>query len=117
MSELTNREIFLKFSRSGILAFLAALILIPASARSQDQVQPITIHAKKYAFEPAEITLKKGETVKLILISDDVAHGLEVKGLKLKSDMPKGKAVEVSVTPDTVRRLSRNVFEALRHGA
>ena len=38
--------------------------------------------------------------MRLILISDDVDHGLAVKDLGIRADMPKGKRVEVTVTPD-----------------
>jgi cytochrome c oxidase subunit 2 len=50
-------------------------------------------------FLPSEITLKKGETAKLILISDDVLHGLAVKGLGIRVNMPAGQRTEVLVTP------------------
>ena len=84
-------------------AFVAALIVastVNMPAVYAEKVHTVTVHAKKYAFVPAEITLHKGETVKLKLISDDVAHGLAVKGLNIRADMPKGKPVEVVVTPE-----------------
>ena len=67
---------------------------------AQQPVQTITIHAKKYEFVPAEITIKKGETVKLELTSDDVRHSLEVKALGINGDMQKGKMTDVMVTPE-----------------
>lgn len=67
---------------------------------TQQPVKTITIHAKKYEFMPAEITLKKGETVKLELTSDDVRHSLEVKALGINGDMQKGKITDVTVTPE-----------------
>ena len=65
-----------------------------------DDAKPaITIHAKKYAFIPAEITLKKDQTVTLLLVSDDVSHGLAVSGLGIRSDMLKGIPTAVTLTP------------------
>ncbi len=69
----------------------------PAAAASA--VPVITIHAKKYEFIPAEITLKKDQTVKLELTSDDVEHSLEIPALGINSVMKKGVVTEVEVTP------------------
>ncbi len=70
----------------------------PSSATSTP-AQTITIHAKKYEFIPAEITLKKDQTVKLELTSDDVAHSLDIPALGVNSVMKKGKLTDVDVTP------------------
>lgn len=71
----------------------------PQSAMAQDSNKKIEIHAKRFTFEPAEITLKKGETVTLALTSDDVPHSLVVNDLGIKSSIVKGKITEVTVTP------------------
>lgn len=64
--------------------------------------QRIEITAKKYSFDPASITLKKGVPVVLVLSSKDVTHGLEIKELGVNAKIPKGQTVEVAVTPDHV---------------
>jgi cytochrome c oxidase subunit 2 len=89
-----------KIYRAFAAAFLAFALAVPAGYAQK--VHTITVHARRYAFAPAEITLHQGETVKLKLISDDVAHGLAVKDLGIRADMPKGKPVEVLVTPEQV---------------
>ncbi len=61
----------------------------------------VEVHAKQFKFVPSEITLKKGETVKLVLISDDVPHGLAVAGLPIHADMVKGQPSTLIVTPET----------------
>lgn len=66
---------------------------------AQDSARTIEIHAKRFSFNPAEITLKKGETVTLVLTSDDVPHSLVIDGLNVKGDMIKGQMTKVSVTP------------------
>ena len=89
--------------RIPLFLVLLPMLLCPGIAPMlhAQEVKTITIHAKKYQFMPSEITVKKGQTVKLILISDDVAHGLAVKGLGIRADIPKGKKpVEVTVTPE-----------------
>jgi cytochrome c oxidase subunit II len=62
------------------------------------QSAAVIVHVKRFAFVPSQITLKKGQTTKLVLISDDVRHGLAVKGLGLRVDIPAGQRTEVSVT-------------------
>jgi cytochrome c oxidase subunit 2 len=82
------------------LALLTAL-LAPHSASAQSAPRSIEIHAKRFAFQPAEITLKKGETVTLALTSDDVAHSLLIEGLHVNAAITKGHTSEVTITPTT----------------
>jgi cytochrome c oxidase subunit II len=62
----------------------------------------IDVHAHRYAFVPAEITVKKGETVTLVLTSDDVAHSLLIKALGVNQAITKGHSAEVTFTPTAV---------------
>jgi cytochrome c oxidase subunit 2 len=86
--------------RSQIAATLFAFIAFTAfvSHASADE-RVIEIHAKRFAFEPAEITVKKGETVKLSLISDDVPHSLLISEVGVNAAMTKGHATQVEITP------------------
>ena len=59
----------------------------------------IEIHAHRYVFTPSEITVKKGETVTLKVISDDVTHSLLIKQLGINQIVAKGKPAEVTFTP------------------
>ena len=67
---------------------------------AQNSAQTIEIHARRFDFSPAEITLKKGETVTIKLFSDDVPHSLVVKELGINKEVSKGHPEEVTVTPD-----------------
>lgn len=95
---------------SAKLVLVAALALLGWPLTAQENAAPapggtatpaptITIQAKKYEFVPAEITLKKDQTVKLELTSDDVEHSLEVPALGINSVMKKDEVTEVEVTP------------------
>ena len=75
------------------------MLWLTTVAGAQAPVRTIDIHAKQFAFVPAEITLKKGETVKLVLYSDDVPHSLAVEGLPIHAGMEKGHPMDVIVTP------------------
>lgn len=92
--------------RRGILAFLAvtaivALCCVPRIA-AENAAPTITVHAIRYEFDPAEITLKKGKTVQLLFVADDVPHGISIPGLNVDVDLPRHKAMIVNVTPQTV---------------
>lgn len=62
----------------------------------------IEIHAHRYEFTPSEITVKRGETVRLKLFSDDVPHSLLIKDLGVNQSITKGKPSEVIITPQQV---------------
>jgi cytochrome c oxidase subunit II len=67
--------------------------------RADTEVPTISIHARCYEFSPSEITLKKGEAVKLVFVADDVSHGIAIPDLGLKADLPKHRAQAFSITP------------------
>jgi len=85
------------------LAAVAAAIATGSIERAsaQEPVRTIEIHAKRFSFSPSEVTLKKGETVDLRLISEDVTHALSIKDLKINREVSKGHPVDVVITPQS----------------
>jgi cytochrome c oxidase subunit 2 len=79
---------------------LAAALASVLPALGQAAPRRIEITAKKFEFTPAEITLKKGEPVVLVLKSADVSHGLRFRELGVTVNAGKGKTAEVAFTPD-----------------
>ena len=73
-----------------------------AGLPAQDNARAIEIHARRFEFVPAEITVKKGEAVTLSLISDDVSHSLLIEGLGVNQTIVKGHVVQVTFTPDKI---------------
>jgi cytochrome c oxidase subunit 2 len=72
--------------------------LLPLAA---DQApQTISITAQRFAFTPNEITVKKGEPVKLEIQSKDVTHGLLIESLGVRTEVKKGQNTEVTFTPE-----------------
>jgi cytochrome c oxidase subunit II len=65
-----------------------------------DTPKRIEVSAKKFAYSPAEVTVKKGEPVVLVLTTTDVSHGLKFKELGLDTKFDKNKPGELSFTPD-----------------
>ena len=84
-----------------LLAFLSAP---PVSVRAADQPKVIEITAKRFAFTPDNITLKKGEPVVLRVTTQDVTHGFFLRALKIDELIEPGKATEVRVQPDAAGR-------------
>jgi cytochrome c oxidase subunit 2 len=79
---------------------LSASLLFTGTSRVRaDDVPIIDITAKRFAFSLDKITLKKGQTVKLRLHSEDVTHGFFLRPLTLDEEIPAGQTIEVSVTP------------------
>jgi cytochrome c oxidase subunit 2 len=90
-----------KFTR---LALLSVALILTASSTglvwAQDTPRRIEITAKRFAYEPGEITLKKGQPVVLVLKSADVAHGLRFRELNVDVRARKGGTAEVQFTPE-----------------
>jgi len=68
--------------------------------RAQDAPKRIEVTAKRFAYEPSDITIKKGQPVILVIKSLDVAHGLRFRDLNLNAKVSKGGSTELRFTPD-----------------
>jgi len=85
---------------------LAMLVLLSAAAGpgllhadEDESPRTIAISAKRFEFEPKQITLKKGEAVTLAVTSQDVTHGFFSRPLGIDADLAPGKTEEVRVQP------------------
>jgi cytochrome c oxidase subunit 2 len=92
--------LLLKTLVGGCLAF--GSLALSGFGPAQDAPRRIDVSVKKFAYSPAEITLKKGEPVVLVLTTEDVSHGLKFKELNLNTKIEKGKPSELALTPDRV---------------
>jgi cytochrome c oxidase subunit II len=95
--------------RRGIIAraiFVSTVAIgshaLSGSAFAQEAPKKIDVSVKKFAYEPAEITLKKGQPVVIELTTQDVAHGLKFKELNLNTKIEKGKTAELAFTPGQI---------------
>jgi cytochrome c oxidase subunit II len=88
------------FASRAVSAALLSLFLMSPVAKPES-ARRVQVMAKRYAFEPAVITVKKGEAVDLVLTSADVPHGLRFRELKIELHANKGKTVETIFTPQT----------------
>jgi cytochrome c oxidase subunit 2 len=85
------------------MAALAVITVVVVCCVQDSQadsgVPTITVHAMRYEFDPAEIVVQKGQTVRLIFIADDVPHGIAIDDLGVQVELPKRKPQTVMITP------------------
>jgi len=108
-----------KFLLALFLIAALTLALSPAKpAWTEDAPRRIEVTAKRFSFDPGEITLKKGQPVVLVLKSADVGHGLRLRDLGVDVSVKAGATTEAHFTPqktgDFVAKCS--VFCGSGHG-
>lgn len=89
------------------LMFLVMLAAVMTSAifshwivNAESVPRRVEISARRFAYTPSEISLKKGQSVVLVVTSVDVEHGLRFRELNLNAKIIKGAPTELSFTPD-----------------
>jgi cytochrome c oxidase subunit 2 len=100
----------MKYARFLALLLLPVLVVTTRAGARGEEPRAIVITAKRFEFAPSTITLKKGETVKLLVTSEDVTHGFFLRPLKIDTDLTPGKTEELTVTPQ-----SAGTFTAICH--
>jgi cytochrome c oxidase subunit II len=90
-----------KFMLLALVGVMVAAAFMAPKARAQaDAPRRIVIVAKRFSFDPGEITLKKGQPVVLVLKSADVAHGVRFRDFNVNVKVKAGGTEEVQFTPD-----------------
>jgi cytochrome c oxidase subunit 2 len=92
-----------KKSIANILA--ALLIVVGSGAASFASATPssekvIKVVSRRFVFEPAEITLKKGVPVVIEITTEDVVMGFSAPDLKQRADVLPKQVARVRFTPD-----------------
>jgi cytochrome c oxidase subunit 2 len=77
--------------RAGFLALLlgaagASTVGVAGQAPPRD----IGVVARRFAFEPARIEVALGERVRLLVVSADGVHGIEIKQFRVNREIPRG---------------------------
>ena len=86
---------------AGLSIALVALLVrsaVPSVSGSGEQVIQIT--AKRFEYNPSEITLKKGIPAVLEITSLDRDHGFLVPQLGIRADIKSGETTRVRIVPD-----------------
>ena len=104
-----NRRVLFRHLIAFIVVGLLALSTVAAAlayARavrffdSGEKVVAITAH--RFRYEPATVTLKKGEPVILEFRSIDVTHGFNLPDLGVRTDVVPGQKRRVRIVPEKV---------------
>ena len=84
--------------RRKLLLGAAAIPLLSTSAWPQEKV--VRIKARKFTYDPEEITLKLGEPVVLEMTTEDVHMGFKVVDLGVRADILPGQVTRLRLVPD-----------------
>ncbi|QMV20018.1 cytochrome c oxidase subunit II [Granulicella sp. 5B5] len=88
-----------------LTAFGAVIVLgiaFTQVAKSQTEPRRIEVTAKRFSFEPADITVKKGQPVTIVLHNIDTAHGLRFRELNIDLRAPAKGTGQVMFTPEKI---------------
>ncbi len=82
---------------------LSCLLLVSASSghvmAADAAPRHLDVKAKRFTYDPDEITLKVGQPVVITFTSTDVPHGIRFEDLNLNARFSKGKSGELAFTP------------------
>jgi cytochrome c oxidase subunit II len=86
----------------GIVRSLLALLLATVAtaaicAATAAEPRVIRVTARRFAYDPAEIHVRAGESVVLELESLDRTHGFSIPSLHVRSDIDPGKRTRVAL--------------------
>jgi cytochrome c oxidase subunit 2 len=79
---------------------LALALLLAGTAGRGAEPRVVKISAKRFEFTPAELHVRKGETVVLELASLDRVHGFNLPAFRIRKDIVPKEVTPVTLTPD-----------------
>lgn len=90
---------------NAVFLFILCLLLVGCTSASQPvsttgETKEFDMVVKQYAFEPALITVNKGDTVKIHLTSSDVEHGISIPAFRASAIIPAGKTTDMTFVAD-----------------
>lgn len=83
-----------------VLALVAGAVLSAPGQEAARGTVEIKVTAKKYEFDPGQIRVKKGDSVKLIITAVDHDHGFKVDAFHVDQKVKKGETATVEFTAD-----------------
>lgn len=87
--------------KAGLASILAFSLAAPAMAARNPRVVELTV--TKEGFVPAEVKVRKGEPLKLVVtrkVQRTCATEIVLDGTGIKKELPLDKAVEIEFTPE-----------------
>jgi len=91
--------------KRSLISFLAITVVTLGAAgvrlhAQESQPRVVTISAKRFEFNPPQITVKRGEPVTLRVSAEDRDHGFYQKDLGIDLDLSTEHPTDVTITPD-----------------
>ena len=90
-----------------IIPFLIIFLFLITGCKNQNgndlfngNVKEFKLTAKQFAFEPETIEVNKGDKVRLIVTSVDVAHGISIPEYKINERLDVGNPVTIEFIAD-----------------
>lgn len=90
--------------RKLIISSILALYIVPAALFAEEKF--FEIRAKKFSYTPHIITVNKGDSVKIRLISEDVTHGFYLDGYGVETRAHPGQDGSISFLAHKTGRFS-----------
>jgi heme/copper-type cytochrome/quinol oxidase subunit 2 len=87
----------LRSAGTRVLAFVALLAAAAAQARPGPEVH---ITASAGGFEPAEVTLRRGQVVQVVLTAEDREHCFALDAFRVEKRIVTGRETSFDFTPD-----------------
>ena len=84
---------------AGTRAFALVALLAAAAALARPGLT-VRITASAGGFEPAEVTLRKGEVVQVVLAAEDREHCFAVDAFRVEKRIVPGRETSFAFTPD-----------------
>jgi cytochrome c oxidase subunit 2 len=75
-------------------------ILIKYAQKEQSEVKEFKVTAEQFEFTPNTITVNQGDTVRLIVTSTDVAHGIGLPDFGVSAELLPGETTTVEFVAD-----------------
>ncbi len=73
-----------------------------ASPTASGSVKEFTMTANNFQFSPGQITVKKGDKVRIKVTAMDVMHGFALPGYQISQSLPVGQEQTIEFTADQV---------------
>ena len=90
----------LRLTLAALALFAVTVPSMPAQDARASEAGEIKVTAKKYAFDPNPIRVKKGDHVKLVITAVDHDHGFKLDAFHIDQLLKKGEVTTVEFTAD-----------------
>jgi cytochrome c oxidase subunit 2 len=101
-----------------MLILLSAVLSNAGPLSDPPTKREIKVSARRFEFSPRTITVSKGESVSLVITSEDVDHGFAIKEFGIDQEIKAKQTKVIELTPDREGRFqfTCSVFCGDRHG-